>query len=496
MPASLSIGEQQVHALSWPQAITEKGLLFLGDFLAVWLAFFLSVDLRQFAQLAALPPHLTAWMGHAIGSHFVCYLATSPILVYRCWEGGHYSRRFPFWEENRQLMRALFTGTVVEAALLTMLSAVAINRTLFFSTWAFVFALIPLMRMGVKRTLMAFGAWWRPTILVGNGENAKWAYKALKDERLMGYRIQWFGSLDDDRAPSGGQWGIGESRLPVVALGTNPESALDQLGRPQVVVALDSLRGQEQLIHRLVHGYKDVFVVPSLRGLPLYGMEVSHFLSHEVLMLRVRNNLGRGGMLLIKRLFDFIVASVLLILFSWFFVFLIVRIRQSGGPAIYSHQRVGQGGKKFSCYKFRTMVPDADKVLKDFFARDPQAAVEWQRDFKLRNDPRVTKIGAFLRRTSLDELPQLWNVIKGEMSLVGPRPIVEEELCRYGDQLEYYLEAKPGMTGLWQVSGRNDTGYEQRVGLDTWYTRNWSLWYDIVILLKTVKVVLNRTGAY
>jgi undecaprenyl-phosphate galactose phosphotransferase len=150
----------------------------------------------------------------------------------------------------------------------------------------------------------------------------------------------------------------------------------------------------------------------------------------------------------------------------------------------------------FGCLKFRTMVPDADGVLRRLLEDDPRARAEWESDFKLKDDPRITPIGAFLRRTSLDELPQLWNVLKGEMSLVGPRPIIEEELERYGDQVGYYLETRPGITGLWQISGRNDTGYEDRVALDSWYVRNWSLWYDLVILVKTINVVLQHKGAY
>ena len=142
------------------------------------------------------------------------------------------------------------------------------------------------------------------------------------------------------------------------------------------------------------------------------------------------------------------------------------------------------------------MVPNAGKVLEELLASDPQTRAEWGRGFKLKNDPRITPIGAFLRETSLDELPQLWNVFKGEMSLVGPRPIIEEELERYGDQVDYYLEAPPGMTGLWQISGRNHMSYEDRVALDSWYVRNWSLWYDLVIVIKTIPVVLARKGAY
>jgi undecaprenyl-phosphate galactose phosphotransferase len=150
----------------------------------------------------------------------------------------------------------------------------------------------------------------------------------------------------------------------------------------------------------------------------------------------------------------------------------------------------------FGCLKFRTMVPDADGVLRRLLEVDPRARAEWERDFKLKDDPRITPIGDFLRRTSLDELPQLWNVLKGEMSLVGPRPIIEEEVERYGDQVGYYLETRPGITGLWQISGRNNIGYDDRVALDSWYVRNWSIWYDLVILVKTIAVVLRGKGAY
>jgi undecaprenyl-phosphate galactose phosphotransferase len=142
------------------------------------------------------------------------------------------------------------------------------------------------------------------------------------------------------------------------------------------------------------------------------------------------------------------------------------------------------------------MVVNADVVLKDLLARDPSARNEWDRDYKLKNDPRITRIGAFLRKTSLDELPQLFNVLKGDMSLVGPRPVVEDELRRYGEDAGYYLQVRPGITGMWQVSGRNDVDYRTRVEFDAWYVKNWSLWTDVVILLKTARVVMTRIGAY
>ncbi|HNA20830.1 MAG TPA: sugar transferase, partial [Agitococcus sp.] len=178
------------------------------------------------------------------------------------------------------------------------------------------------------------------------------------------------------------------------------------------------------------------------------------------------------------------------------FVYLFYKVKQTDGDAFFGHQRIGANGNPFPCYKFRTMVKNSAEVLDELLKNDAQAKAEWEAEFKLKNDPRITQIGHVLRRTSLDELPQLWNVLRGEMSLVGPRPVVQAELIKYGDDVDYYLHVKPGMTGLWQVSGRNDVDYETRVALDAWYVRNWSLWNDLVILLKTVKVVLARDGAY
>jgi UDP-galactose-lipid carrier transferase len=142
------------------------------------------------------------------------------------------------------------------------------------------------------------------------------------------------------------------------------------------------------------------------------------------------------------------------------------------------------------------MVVDAKERLAHLLATDPQARAEWDKDFKLRNDPRISAVGHFLRKTSLDELPQLWNVFKGEMSLVGPRPVIRDELERYGNDVSYYLQVRPGVTGLWQVSGRNDVDYATRVYLDAWYVKNWTLWNDIAILFKTVGVVTKTSGAY
>lgn len=192
---------------------------------------------------------------------------------------------------------------------------------------------------------------------------------------------------------------------------------------------------------------------------------------------------------------DSVVASLLLILLSPLFLILFWKVRADGGPALYRQERIGANGRPFRCMKFRSMVTNADQVLQNLLVTDPVARAEWESKRKLSNDPRVTRIGTFLRTTSLDELPQLINVIRGEMSLVGPRPIVAAEAHHYGYNFAYYCDTKPGITGLWQVSGRSSTSYEERVKLDVWYVQNWSLWHDGAILLKTIPAVLLRKGA-
>jgi undecaprenyl-phosphate galactose phosphotransferase len=198
----------------------------------------------------------------------------------------------------------------------------------------------------------------------------------------------------------------------------------------------------------------------------------------------------------LKRTSDIISVGALLIALLPFMLGFALAIRATGSSPLFSHSRIGKHGRSFQCYKFRTMVMDADSVLSAHLANNLEAREEWSRDQKLRNDPRVTRIGRFLRSTSLDELPQLINVLRGEMTLVGPRPVVHEELERYGTGLRDYLSVRPGLTGLWQVSGRNDTGYDERVALDVWYVRHRSLWLDLKILLKTLAVPFRRQGAY
>ena len=193
---------------------------------------------------------------------------------------------------------------------------------------------------------------------------------------------------------------------------------------------------------------------------------------------------------------DVVLATLILLLVAPFFLLIVLACRLDGGPALFTHRRVGAGGRPFDCLKFRTMVVNSDVVLRQALARDPALAAEWTDTRKLRDDPRVTRVGKFLRKTSLDELPQLINIMRLEMSLVGPRPIVESEVALYGDNIAEYYATRPGLTGLWQVSGRSNVSYDHRVALDVHYVNHWTLWKDFLLLAKTIPAVLAREGAY
>jgi Undecaprenyl-phosphate galactose phosphotransferase WbaP len=197
------------------------------------------------------------------------------------------------------------------------------------------------------------------------------------------------------------------------------------------------------------------------------------------------------------RLLDIIVASAALVFFAPLMVLVALVVwLQDGGPVFFAQRRVGFQGRTFRCFKFRTMVVDADRRLEELLRSDPEARREWEADHKLRKDPRITRLGEFLRKSSLDELPQIFNVLRGDMSVVGPRPITDAEICRYGRWFRYYRAVRPGMTGMWQVSGRNEVDYRRRVALDVLYVKRRSLVCNLGILLRTIPAVLLRSGSY
>ncbi|MDN2675102.1 undecaprenyl-phosphate galactose phosphotransferase WbaP [Janthinobacterium sp. SUN026] len=469
----------------------EKYFLTMADVLAMFMAFLVAGLLTlDYHELSALDTDMGT-------SRMFSYCLLSLVTIAGFKMKGHHAKRRPYSNEIKEILKIALVMGLIDAALV-FLGKRDSSRAMLLTTWLLVPVFVLLARALVKYPLLKAGGWIRPMVIVGWGDNALQTARAFDEEALMGYRLIAF------LIPEGQERFIhhylnrnGET-IPWLPMGAAPEETLARLGNPHTVVALEQggIDAYQSMIQQVSRQIANMQVVPAVRGLPLYGMEVNHFFTHEVLLLTMRNNLARPGLQLIKRSFDLVAAIAIMIIGSPILLWITAKVMTSGRPVFYGHKRVGQNGKHFLCYKFRTMAVNADVLLKELLERDPEARAEWDRDFKLKNDPRITPIGHLLRRTSLDELPQLWNVLKGEMSLVGPRPVVDAELERYGNQIDYYLEAKPGVTGLWQVSGRNDVSYDTRVYLDAWYVKNWSLFNDIVILLKTVKVIFKKDGAY
>lgn len=403
----------------------------------------------------------------------------------------HYFYRKTFWFELKEILRTLFIFAVLEMAVMSFANW-TVSRHVWFTAWFLLLIFLPISRMVSKKVLNKLGFWVRDTFIIGVGPNALEAYKAIKGEKNLGMNIIEFISSEikcKSECLSG---------KPVRYI--DPGAAAKFLDKEQqYIIALESdesaLRN-EWLKYFMINGFRYVSVIPTLRGMPLDNTDMSFIFSHEVMIFRVHQNLAKLSSRILKRFFDIACATALVIVLSPLLIYLAISVRKDGGPAIYGHERVGRNGKFFKCLKFRSMVMNSSEVLEEILRSDPLSRLEWEQTFKLKDDPRITKIGSFLRKTSLDELPQLFNVLKGEMSLVGPRPVIEDELSRYSDKIDYYLLSKPGMTGLWQVSGRSDVDYETRVYLDAWYVKNWSMWNDIAILFKTIGVVVKKDGAY
>ncbi|MCF9045713.1 undecaprenyl-phosphate galactose phosphotransferase WbaP [Acinetobacter nectaris] len=402
----------------------------------------------------------------------------------------HYTYRKTFWYELKEIYQVLFLTLIIEAGIASLLK-LDFSRILFLLLWVNIFIFLPLIKIVVKKLLMSKNIWQRETTIIGANKNAIEAYYALTSEKNLGFKVDRFISTE----PTDITHIFG---IPVIH--SSIENIIKTSSKhTQFVIALESKSTELHSIwlnKLMLNSFRYISIVPALNGIPLDKTDFSFIFSHDIALLRVHQDISKCTSTFYKRSFDIIVTSIIITLISPILLLLYVLVKKDGGPAFYGHERVGKFGKKFNCYKFRSMKTNSKELLEKLLETDPSARKEWDTHFKLKNDPRVTKIGAFLRKTSLDELPQLFNVLCGNMSLVGPRPITEIELKRYKDNVDYYYLAKPGITGLWQVSGRSEIDYDTRVQYDMWYVKNWSLWNDFVILLKTVKVVLARDGAY
>lgn len=390
----------------------------------------------------------------------------------------------PLHDELRTLALSTSMGYLCVAIFLIMSRVEQPSRLVFAGAWLTSLWLVPLARWCIRQ-LFAKKVWWGvPTILFGEGNIT---------EKLIAY-------LQSDK-------NIGLNPVACVCLHGNTSNSLRILHSQKdieaftkkdtcaLVVISDKQGWLKEEVEIATRLFKSVLLVPESFGdIPFAVRPVE---IGSVFCLKVRQNLLDARRLFLKRTMDIVLAFTggLLILPFCLLIALAIRL-ESHGSVFFRHERIGRNGQIIKILKFRTMVSNAKEVLDKYLKDNPCLRQEWETDQKLRHDPRITRIGAFLRKTSLDELPQLWNVLYGEMSLVGPRPIVEAEIPRYGPAFSTYIRVRPGITGLWQVSGRNDVSYSTRVRIDKFYINNWSIWLDLLILAKTLPVVIKGKGAY
>ncbi len=460
-------------------------LFIIFDYLAILLAERMAFGMHDiYGTLMGTSYHVpNAYLFFWIPLVFIAFLAISQT----------YTKMRPIIAMVQQIFYAVLYALITCILILYFMQASMLASRLYVVLFGFLALFnIYIGRYILLKLLKKMNWLTKPVILIGAGKTAELALSFFDGD--LGYRYRVVGLLDD--API-------SKTLPqkFLLLGQVKDATelIRDSGIKTVIITAPGMDGtrMEQLVAKIQPLVRDILFVPDLMMLPLGHVGVEPFYTEKVFMLSIRNNLARRRNRLAKRLFDLIatICGGFLILPILIIVAVLVGI-DNKGHIIFAHRRVGQNGKLFPCYKFQSMIPDAQERLEEYLANNPEAKREWETTFKLTNDPRVTKLGAFLRKTSLDELPQLWNVLMGDMSLVGPRPIVMKEIDLYGDHIKEYYMVPPGITGMWQVNGRSDTTYEERVAMDTWYVRNWSVWIDLVYLFKTVKTVFTGKGAY
>lgn len=455
----------------------------LGDYAALVVTGMLSVFLRNCI--------MTYSVFHV--SLLYLFLWLPMVFMFFIFYSGLYGRRMLIYRMVERLFFACLEGAVLSIILMFFAQVSGQVSRLFVLAYVVIaFVLLAIIRVILSKAMKKVKAFQIPVLIVGAGQTAELVVRQILHDSGMRYRVVGF--LEDRHPVDTMIHGF-----PVLGGFGNMEEVIQETGVHTVLIAAPGLPQDDlsSLIYRAQSLVKQVDVIPNLVAVPMSNVTAESFFDAKIMVLHIRNNLASPWNQMLKRLFDIVaticggllISPILLAIAFWVY-------HDSPGPVIFKHRRVGRNGKEFNCYKFRSMCVNSKEVLEHLLATDPEAKAEWDKEFKLKNDPRITKSGAFLRKTSLDELPQLWNVLKGEMSLVGPRPIVQAEVPRYGKYIKEYYSVLPGITGMWQTSGRSDIDYPERVQMDSWYVHNWSVWLDMVLLWRTVAVVLSHKGAY
>ncbi len=476
-------------------------LLLILDIVALAIAAWLAGGVTHIVQTILKTPALSA--SYVFNDRQNIYIFLSFIVMTLLWSKGLYTQRVPWWSQVQYIGKVIFLAFLLDGFINFGL-LINESRLLIAATWILAFGLIVPFRWVACQTAARMGWWKIPTVIIADNSTVTDLIYAFHADPCAGYDVNTVFLRDRDR----GEFDV--TNLPASCRHVQIRDGMMEYEtyireNPDhfYVVSLDAFRGEtrDSLINTMDDLSVSYAIVPSITRIGLYEMEPRYFFGHDVMMLQARSQTNLASVSLsraIKRAMDITASGLALALLSPLLIGVVVmlKVEGQGGTPFYGGKRIGRNGNKFSCWKFRSMEPDSDHLLHAYLAQDEKIKADWEKYRKLPNDPRVTtRTARFIRKASIDELPQLWNVLVGDMSLVGPRPILQDEVPYFGDALKEYLSVRPGLTGLWQVSGRNATSFMRRVYWDSWYVRNWSLWGDIVILIKTPLVLLSRKGA-
>lgn len=373
---------------------------------------------------------------------------------------GIYHNRFDFWQELQRVIKGLFYSIIIILSVLAMTKqSQEYSRFILVGSFAIAGIIIPLQKYFLKRALYKIGWWKKEAKLIGQDH---FFFKHVLRNPYLGY--------------------VHSKRENAKTLFVSSSYSKKQL---------------EIILHEALLSKQEVIFIPAVKNFDFSDSHIIHLFNARSNLIIVENNLLNQFNRTIKSLLDYFLALLILPLLMLVMGFIAWRIKnEDDGTVFFKQSRLGQDARAFGCYKFRSMAENSDELLKNYLVEHPEEVTYYDTYHKYQNDPRITKIGSFLRKTSLDELPQILNVLKGEMSLIGPRPYMPSEKEKMGENVDMILAVKPGITGLWQVSGRSDVDFKSRVEMDVWYVRNWSIWSDIIILIKTIQVVLGHKGSY
>ncbi len=474
---------QKYPLVKYAKSFFRAVLLFLVDFVAIYVANYVAIVLRLYlvnTGTFVVPDNLPPIQGPFYpGWIWVVFLSIS--LFYRL-----YSNNYSFWDEFKKIIIVSFLSFIISMSLSYLGTWSDLDhRFLVVVTTAIYIPTALVLKVVTKIILYRTNLCLECVVIFNTEEQKDLLSQTLRNNKYMLIKPKKFVRVKNFTDKTF------ENLLKQVQESAYDVSVISLDNAPEIFVS--------KLISSLHTITRKIYLVPDIGNLPLLNSEMFMLISNNVPVISIRNNLMNPVNRFIKRCFDIVFSIFVIILFLPVMLFFaIVIVIESPGWPIYKSRRVGIGGKEFYCYKLRSMYTNADEVLAKILKENEELKKEWETYRKLKNDPRVTKVGKFIRKFSIDELPQFFNVLKGEMSIVGPRAVTKEEIEKYyrEEGKFYYFLVRPGITGIWQVSGRNEKDYNFRVRADIWYVENWSFWLDIVTILKTIPAVFKTRGAY